>query len=66
MLRQGCVFYPLLFQVFFVAILLLKVLKIAQERFGEDADILADLAHLQEQPPEVGPETALGCEWRAI
>ena len=31
------------------------------ERFSEDADILADFAHLQEQPSKVGPETALEC-----
>ena len=35
-LRQGCVLSPLLFNISFVAILL-----VAQERFSEDVDILA-------------------------
>ena len=60
-LRQGYIFSPLLFNVFFAAILL-----VALEGFSEDADILVDLAHLQEQPPKVGPETALKCARRAI
>ena len=42
--------------VFFAAIPI-----VALERFNEDADILADLAHLQEQQSStVGPETSLG------
>ena len=48
--RQGCVLPPLPFNVFFAAIHL-----IALERFNEDADILADLAHLQEHPSKIGP-----------
>ena len=59
--RQGCVLSPLLFNVFFAAVLL-----IALERFSRDAGILADLIHLQEQPSKVGPETALKCARRAI
>ena len=60
-LRQGCVFSPLLFNVFFAAILF-----VALERFSKDAGVLVDLIHLQEQPSKVGPETALGCVRRAI
>ena len=60
-IRQGCVLSPLLSKVFFAAILLVTL-----ERFSEDADILADLVHLQEQLSKVGPETAGGCVRRAI
>ena len=60
-LRQRCMISPLLFNVLFAAILL-----VALQRFSEEADILADLAHLQEQPSKAGPETALECSWRAI
>ena len=42
---------PLLFNVFFDAILLVVI-----ERFSEDADIHPDLGYLQEQPSKVGPE----------
>ena len=52
---------PLLFNVFFAAMLL-----VALERFSEDASIIADLAHLREQPPKVDPETALECARCAI
>ena len=51
----------LLFNVFFAAILLVKL-----ERFSEDAKVLADLVHLQEQPSKFRPETALERMRRAI
>ena len=60
-LRQGCLFSLLLFNVFFAAILLVVL-----ERFSKDAGILADLIFLQEQPSNVGPETALEFVQRAI
>ena len=55
---QGCVLSPLLFNVFIAAILHAALLI---ERFSKDANKLADLIHLQEQPSRVGPETALEC-----
>ena len=55
-LHHGCVLSPLLFNVFFAAILLL-----ALEGFSEDADIFADLVHRQAQPSKVGSEAALEC-----
>ena len=60
-LRQGCVLYPLPFNVFFAAILLVVL-----ERFSKGSGIIADFIHLQEQPSKVGPETALECVRRAI
>ena len=60
-LRWGCKLSPLLFNVFFAAILL-----VALDRFSKDADMLVDLIHLQEQPLKVGPETALECVQRPI
>ena len=52
---------PLVFNVSFAAILL-----VVWEKLSENADILADLAHLQEQPSKAAPETALECVRRAI
>ena len=60
-LRQGCVLAPLLFNIFFAAMLLVVL-----QRFSEDADTLADLVHLKEQSGKVGPETALECVRRAV
>ena len=61
-LRQ-CVLSPLLFNVFFAAILFVVLLI---ERFSKDAGKLTDLIHLQDQPSKVGPETALEGVRRAI
>ena len=46
-LRQGCVLPPLLFNIFFAA-----VLNVVLQRFSEEPAILAELVHLISIPPE--------------
>ena len=58
--RQGCMLSPLLFNIPIAAVLL--VLKF----FSEDADILAELVHLQEQPRETRPESPTQCVRQAV
>ena len=60
-LRQGCALSSLLFNIVFVAILLVTL-----QRFSEDPEILAGLVYLQEQPAKVEPETAMECVRRAV
>ena len=60
-LRQGCVLSPLLFSIFFAA-----VLTVALQRFNEEPAILAELVHLKEPPTLMGPEPAMDYVRRAV
>ena len=60
-LRQECVLSPLLFNIFFAA-----VLTIVHSRFSEDTVILTELVHLKEPSTSMGPETAIDYVRRAV
>ena len=60
-LRQGCVLSPLLFSIFFAA-----VLSVVPQRFGEGPVILAELVHLKESSTSMGPESAMDYDYRAV
>ena len=59
--RQGCLLPPLLFNIFFAA-----VLTVVLQRFSEEPAILAELVHLKEPPTSVGPESAVDYVRRAV
>ena len=60
-LRQGYVLSPLLFNIFFAA-----VLTVVLQRFSENTVILAELVHLKEPPTSMGSETAIDYVCRVV
>ena len=53
-LRQGCVLFPMLFNIFFAT-----VLDVVLQRFSEEPAILAELVHLKEPSTSMRPEPAM-------
>ena len=60
-LRQGCVLSPLLFTIFFAA-----VLTVVLQTFSEATVILAEVVHLKEPSTLLGPEPAMDYVRRAV
>ena len=60
-LRQGWVLSPLLFDIFFAA-----VLNVVLQRFSEDPAILTELVHRKERSTSIGPVPAMDYVLRAV
>ena len=60
-LQQGCVLSPLLFNIFFAA-----MLNVFLQRFSEEPAILAELVHLKDPSTSMGPELAMDYVRRAV
>ena len=60
-LRQGCVLFSLLFNIFFAA-----VLNVVLQRFSEDPTLLAELVYPKEPSTSIGPEPAMDYVRRAV
>ena len=60
-LREGCVISPLLFNIFFAA-----VLTVLLQKISEDTVILAELVYLKKLPTSMGPEPAMDYVRRAV
>ena len=60
-LRQGYVLSPLLFNIFFAA-----VMTVVLQKFSEEPAILAELVHLKEAPTSMGPEPAMDYVRRTV
>ena len=60
-LRQECVVSPLLFNIFYAA-----MMNVVLQRFSEDPAILAELVHLKDPSTSIGPEPAMDYVRRAV
>ena len=60
-LQQGCMLSPLLFNIFFAA-----VLNVVLQRFSDEPAILAELVHLKKPSTSMGPEPAMDYVRRAV